>query len=161
MAAETKKQKEIIETEKQVGKFSIVGAANTVLDISLFNFGIKFFSWLPWQANVFSTSIAMASSFYFNKKWTFKDKSSADALKLLKFIVFTLFSAYVINTGMVYILTSVFTTPGIWAYSIIQALGFGGIFSQTFVINNFAKCWGIAFAMVWNFITYKKWVFTK
>ena len=161
MVEKTKKQKEIIETEKQVGKFSIVGASNTVLDISLFNFGIKFFSWLPWQANVFSTSIAMASSFYFNKKWTFNDNSSADAIKLIKFILFTLFSAYVINTGIVYILTSKLTAPGLWAYSVIRFMGLDSFFGQSFVVNNFAKCWGIAFAMVWNFITDKKWVFIK
>ena len=50
-------------------KFVIVGIGNTILDFGLMNI---FSIFIPAAfANFLSTGIAMISSFYFNKKWTF------------------------------------------------------------------------------------------
>lgn len=174
MLKKTKKQihNEIMETEKQVGKFSLVGVLNTILDMILYNLLIVTFALAPHVATVFSAGIAMVNSFYWNKKRTFKDNRKTNIGQMLRFILATIVGVFIIQTFVVYFLTKIWLYPGNLAITMVDIIGLSKnsaasgwlnfpLFSGDFVFNNFAKCWGVGFGMVWNFVLYKKWVFEK
>src|SRR3989304_2878423 len=81
----------------QVGKFAVVGAINTMIDVIILNalvflgfaatiivFGQKFLI-----ANIISVAAAMVNSFILNKQWTFKSVDKENIyLEIIKFFVF-------------------------------------------------------------------------
>ena len=146
---------------KQVGKFGIVGISNTVIDLGIFNVLNQVFSVYVVYANIVSVSLAIINSYIWNKKWTFRDESKDDLpQEFTKFVAFSLIGLG-IQTFIVWVLADKWTVSGEFVYDIIKALSLDGIFSFDFVINNWAKVWGIALALSWNFIAYKKIVFKE
>lgn len=149
------------ETAKQAGKFGIVGILNTVIDLGIFNVLSQVFGVYVVTANLISVSAAIVNSYIWNKNWTFKDKSSSHLVEqFIKFVVFSVVGMG-IQTFMVWLLATKWTVSGLFAYNIVDFIGLESIFNQTFVVNNWAKVWGIGFALIWNFIAYKKWTFKK
>lgn len=149
------------ETAKQAGKFGLVGILNTVIDLGLFNLLTQVFGVYVVAANIVSVSVAIINSYIWNKNWTFQDKSKTGLVEqFTKFVVFSLIGMG-IQTFMVWLLATKWTVSGLWAYSVVNFIGLERIFSQSFVLNNWAKVWGIGFTLIWNFIAYKKWTFKK
>jgi putative flippase GtrA len=154
-------KKEAKETAKQAGKFGLVGIMNTAIDLGVFNVLSQVFGLYVVAANVISVSIAIINSYLWNKNWTFQDKEKKDVLgQFAKFVSFSLVGMG-IQTFMVWLLATQWTVSGTWAYSIVDFIGLEKIFSESFVIVNWAKVWGIGLALIWNFIAYKKWTFKK
>jgi hypothetical protein len=60
---------------------------------------------------------------------------------------------------MIWLLADKWTITGEWVYSIVRFIGLDSIFAEAFVINNWAKVWGIGLALIWNFFAYRKWTF--
>jgi putative flippase GtrA len=75
------------------------------------------------------------------------------------FFAVTAFGLYVLQNGVITILTQVWTWPVELATSIIHLLRLDSIFSDEFVRANCAKVAAIATSMVWNYTMYKKVVF--
>ncbi|MFZ2560174.1 MAG: GtrA family protein [Candidatus Nanoperiomorbaceae bacterium] len=136
-------------------KFTIVGVGNTVLDFGLMNI---FSLFLPMPIpNFLSTGLSMLSSFYFNKKWTFDSHHKSRKTltrEIILFFVFTMIGLWVIQTPLMYLLTSI-TPPGLRHLLTVHL----GVYWTTFFINNFAKAIASIVSLTWNFLTYKHFVF--
>ena len=136
-------------------KFVIVGIGNTVLDFGLMNiFSLVLPTPIP---NFLSTGIAMLSSFYFNKKWTFDSHSKSRKelrREIVLFFIFTIIGIWVIQTPLMYLISNSIphSIHGFIAMRI-------GTHWANFIIINFAKVIASVFSMTWNFITYKQIVF--
>lgn len=154
----------------QVGKFAVVGAINTLIDIIILNtlvfLGftaiIVFFEQKFLIANIISVAAAMVNSFILNKQWTFKSTDKKNIyLEIVKFFIITIIGMFIVHQlifNMLY-----FNLPFISSMmiSMIHFLKLNGIFSDEFVILNFSKIIAIFGSLVWNFIGYKFIVFNK
>ena len=143
---------------RQLGKFGAVGAANTFLDFFIFNFASKFLGFPLLLANTVSTTIAMVFSFVVNRKVVFKKGDGSAALQAVTFYAVTAFGLYVIQNGIIHILTTMWTAPLIAMTHTLRQLGLHA-FTDAFYINNGAKAVGTVASLAWNFVTYKKVVF--
>lgn len=149
------------ETVKQAGKFGIVGIINTLIDLGIYNFLIFIFGMYAVYASMISVSVAIVNSYIWNKKWTFKDDSTKDLVpQFIKFVAFSLVGMG-IQASMIWLLADKWTVTGEFAFGIVKLVKLNGIFSNDFVIANWAKAWGIGVALIWNFVAYKKWTFKK
>lgn len=154
-------KKKANETAKQAGKFGLVGIMNTVIDLGIFNVLSQVFGVYVVVANIISVGVAIVNSYIWNKNWTFQDKSKENSVgKFAKFVIFSLIGMG-LQTFMVWLLATKWTVSGVWVFSVVELIGLDKIFAESFVINNWAKVWGIGLALVWNFIAYKKWTFNK
>jgi putative flippase GtrA len=145
----------------QITKFASVGILNTIIDFGLYNLFIKFFLLMPPLASIFSATLAMLNSFLLNKKWTFKSEARTDLIQIIKFLAFTLFGIFVIQSFFIIFLTNYFLFFGDTVYNLITLLNLNRFLGYDFISYNFAKLVGVSFALIWNFYTYKKWVFKK
>lgn len=138
---------------KKGARFALVGLANTLLDFALMNIFAHF---LPWAwPNILSTGIAMLSSFYFNKKWTFgsRDKSRRELRReILLFFAFTAAGIWLIQTPLMYWIAS-------WGFLHQIFAGVLPQISTNFLVANFAKAAASVASLTWNFVTYQKFVF--
>lgn len=140
------------------GKFGIVGALNTLLDFSIYNVLSSVFKFTLVQSNIISTTIAMVFSFSANKKLVFKAGSHSVLRQGILFAVVTAFGLYVIQTGTIKLLTDVWVAP--IALGLRVAHGLGIIGHDTFLSKNGAKAVATALSLTWNYIMYKKVVFS-
>lgn len=154
---------------KQIGKFSVVGVINTIIDISVLNFLVKIlnfrtqitiigFSFL--LANIISVTIAMINSYFLNKYWTFRAKEKKNILQeALKFFFITILGMYVIHQ----LVFNLFYSYWLWpTYQLIKIMHLVNIYFLDDLIKiNLAKVIAIGFSLVWNFLGYKIWVFKK
>ena len=153
----TKKKRAAGAEAAQVGKFGIVGVLNTLIDF-IFNALGKFAGWPPIPANVVSTSVAMIFSFFANKRVVFKVTGGSVVKQAVIFLVTTAFGLYVIQNGIIFLLTNTWTAPVHLVVSIVRGIGIK-LFSDAFYINNSAKAVATVASLTWNYIMYKKLVF--
>jgi putative flippase GtrA len=144
---------------KRVGKFGLVGIINTLIDFVIYNVLFGILGLDVRIANIISTTCAMIFSFTANKQLVFGRGSGSLVKQAVVFYAVTAFGLYVLQTGTIHILTDIWTTPLHVAVSIIHGLGFGEVFSDTFIINNGAKAVGTVLSLTWNYMMYKKVVF--
>lgn len=145
----------------EVVRFAGVGVINTIIDFVLYNILINILLFLPHWASIFSATIAMTNSFLLNKSWTFKSKERLGLSQVLKFLGFTLFGIFIIQSFFIILLTEYWPVPGNTAYYLLTLLNLNHFLSYDFINQNLAKVIGVSFALIWNFYTYKKWVFKK
>lgn len=129
---------------KRFAKFSIIGSLNFLVDIIILNslsyitgFNKGFF------AAVFSAIsflIANINSYYFNRKWTFKDNSENSRYKV--FLTVSIIGVF-INVIVVYGFTEYLSQP---------------YFSDT-VWMNISKIIATGLVVFFNYFSYKKYVF--
>ncbi|MBF0343897.1 MAG: GtrA family protein [Nitrospirae bacterium] len=133
---------------RQFLTFALIGMLNTLVDLLVMNVetlltGLKHGLPFALQKGV-SFMTAVFFSYYFNKRFTFHDKSTdKDKKKLVQFFIIS-------SVGMtinVMVATLVVTLAGRYA----------NINSQV-MVNVGALC-GTASGLIWNFIGYKLWVF--
>ncbi len=156
----TKKQAE--PEVARVGKFAGVGVLNTLIDFAILNVLSSSYVGLSLiVANIISTSVAMVFSFFANKRVVFKQEHGNPLMQAVLFFAVTGFGLWVLQSGIIYVLTVAWVSPLKLAYSIVKAIGLGGIFSEAFVIKNGAKVFATLVSLTWNYIAYKKVVFKK
>jgi putative flippase GtrA len=143
---------------KRVGKFGLVGIANTLIDFGIYNFASKFLGWTLIEANTLSTTVAMTFSFFANRQLVFEPGRGSMARQAAVFFAVTAFGLYIIQNGIIHLLTSEWRGPLEWGTHIVRQ---GGIklFSDAFWINNGAKAVATVASLTWNYIMYKKVVF--
>lgn len=125
-------------------RFVIVGIANTSLDFAILNILVAF--GLPKiAANTISTGISMAFSFFMNKKWTFNSKSKNYVREMVLFLLFTLFGLWIIQNGVMWLILHFMPEFGL----------------PDWVLTNFAKLAASIPSLVWNYLTYNRFVFNK
>lgn len=124
-------------------RFGLVGAANTALDFGLLLVLANFFAVPHVIANIISSSIAFVSSFFANKKYTFKTTGQSVIREMILFTIVTLFGLWVIQSAIITLLT-----PPIQSIVTNDTI--------TLVI---AKLVATLASLTWNYILYSKIVF--
>lgn len=126
---------------KQASKFGLVGILNTGIDFAIFNLGHSIFGLGTVTANVISTTIAMIISFMINRHYVFTGSSNRAVRQAILFLVVTALGLYILQNGVIYIVTTYV------------------LHSNDIVASNIAKLVGTVASLVWNFILYKLVVF--
>jgi putative flippase GtrA len=83
-------------------KFSFVGVINTIITLLTIWIFVNIFSSSHYLANIAGYVFGVLNSYFFNKIWTFSNKSKV-SVTLVKFVVVFGIS-YLIQLGMLYIL---------------------------------------------------------
>ena|SRR5579872_2257304 len=135
---------------KLILKFGIVGVFNTLLDYTIFQvlvfaFDIKAPVFI-FLANTTSTTIAAINSFFLNKKWTFQNKSERYMRQFAIFFVINIFSIGISDASLI-----LFNH----LFPIYVMVGHISLRSTLFT-----KVMAVAITMVFNFVAYRKFVFT-
>lgn len=115
-------------------KFSIVGIANTAIDLFLFLFLTQIIHWHVLPANILSYSTGIINSFIINKIWTFKDRRpfSKSLTPFMRFILINL-SSLILSTFFVWLLSQFFSVVISKAFSIVITLIWNYSFTRLLV----------------------------
>ena len=125
-------------------RFAIVGGANTALDFLLLflfvNLGVN-----KIGANYLSTGISLIFSFFANKSFTFKNKSSNAKKQFGIFLLVTITGLWVLQPIIIWIITSTL---------------------ESYVSNDsyllfIAKLIATVASLTWNYLLYSRLVFKK
>ena len=126
-------------------RFVMVGGANTAIDFVFYNLLSKILGLALPVANMMSSFIAMLFSFFMNKKWTFRSDSKNYPREIVLFFVFTIISIWVIQSGTIWLVESIFTEID-W---------------QNFWAKNLLKLFASVPSLTWNYLTYNRFVFKE
>ena len=128
-------------------RFAVIGGFNTILDFIIL-FGLTVVGVSSVVANIFSTGVTFILSFILNKKVTFKsgNRTKSELIReMILFTVVTLFGLWVIQSGVIY-----FVSGLLRSFSLNDS-----------IVLFLAKIIATGFSLVWNFVLYKKVVFTS
>ena len=130
----------------KIFRFGLVGIANTFVDYALFNLVVFFLSILNpvglVACNVLSFFGANVNSYFMNKRWTFEDRGHWSNKEYLVFLLCSL-GGLAINCSVIFFLSHAYINSQ-WSF---------------FVNLNVAKLLATVASMVWNFCSYRAFVF--
>jgi len=127
---------------RRLGKFALVGAAGAVIDFAVFNLLRVGLDAPLVAANILSVCCAIASNFYWNRRWTFAEASGrAVTLPLTRFVTVSLIGL-ALNTGL--LVLGVRLLPA-WLTEPWRA--------------NVAKAVAIGLVLIWNYLLNRHWTF--
>lgn len=130
-------------SSKKLVRFAIIGGLNTVIDFALL-FLLTGAGLSIWVANICSTSVSLAFSFFANRSFTF-GASAGGVKQVIAFLAVTLL--------------------GLWGLQPLVMHLFGAFFPgglQTAGLSLFvAKVIATVASMTWNFLLYQKLVFAR
>lgn len=134
----------------QASRFILIGLMNTAIDFAVLNLLMYLTGIYQGKGiiglNVVSFAVAVTNSYFWNKRWTFKDRDKKGmAEEFAQFLGVTLVGLAV-NSSVVYLITTY----------ILPVFGIG---PQLWV--NLAKAAATGFSLIWNFAGYKFLVFKK
>ncbi len=119
----------------RVGRFSIVGALNTLVDIAVFMALLKLFAVPLVTANLLAFAVALANSYVMNRLWTFGDSTAPhDLATISRFLSCNVAGALLATAAL----------------AILARVGLPVLA---------AKVLSIAVSMVWNYLTMRHLVF--
>ena len=142
----------------RVGKFGLVGVLNTFIDFGCYNLLSSLVGLNLVQSNIISTSVAMTISFLANRRLVFKKRHTPMLKQAVLFFVVTAFGMYILQTGTIKILTEIWLTPVGLVLGMAHALNIWGY--DGFLAKNSAKVIATLLSLTWNYIMYKKVVFS-
>lgn len=120
---------------RQMIKFAIVGAFNTVLDIGLYYILTRFLLLYYLLAKALSFGVAVTSAFILNRKFTFRDKSPNQMKQYIRFWLVAL-GGVGLNLLIVYLLVE-----------------------KARLFDMVAVLIAVAIVFFWNFTMSRLWVF--
>jgi putative flippase GtrA len=126
-------------------RFGLVGIVNTLIDVVLYT--VLTLLGLPiLVANFISTTAGMTFSFFTNRTFTFRAKTSSRRAALLQVVLFVLV-----------------TTVGLWVIQPLVILAttplVESVLSQDALVVLVPKLFGVGVALVWNYVLYRYVVF--
>ena len=131
---------------KQFAKFGIVGFLNTSLDFGVLNIlSLKYGIYSGVRVagiNPLSFIVALVNSFFWNKYWTFEEKTAPEAKEAVKFFLVAAIGV-LINTSIVFMFTKYFPVNGLTEAQVL----------------NLGKALATGFSLIWNFLGMKIFVF--
>jgi putative flippase GtrA len=129
---------------RELTKFGVVGAINYVLDVGLFNLLILGpLEDKPLTAKGIATAVAATSSYFMNRHWTWRHRASSGLVR--EYGLFILLSAI-----------ALLITVGCLAF------GEYVLDQQSWLARNlWGNVVGVGAAMVFRFLTFKRWVFLE
>jgi putative flippase GtrA len=139
-----------------IGKFGLVGVFNTLIDFTIYNI-LSSNGLTLVESNLVSTTVAMIFSFFANKRLVFKKAGGNLVREVVLFWLVTAFGVYVLQTGVIKLLTDIWVTP---LNDLVALAHTAGVTTHdAFIIKNGAKIIGTVVSLTWNFFMYKKVVF--
>ena len=127
-------------TAKQFAKFVMVGLVNTAIDFFIYfslTRGTDFFEQHLLSANIIAFSIAATNSFFWNKKWTFRDQGKNYHVQYSKFLI--------VSIGGLLLSQGIFVL-GVHYLKISDII---------------TKLAAVVIITFWNFALNKRWTFRK
>lgn len=119
----------------RIGRFSIVGVLNTLVDLGVFLLLVKVFSMPVVPANLLAFGVSLANSYLLNRFWTFHDSGTPHSVgNIARFLAFN-------------------STGALLATAALSALVTLGV--PVLV----AKLLSIGVSMTWNYLTMRHFVF--
>lgn len=138
--------------------FGMVGGANCLLDVALFNLLTgRLFGMSRITANTIAVSCAITSSFVLNSTMVFHWDRPWNPPVILRFLLVTFFAGYIVQNSVIALLSYRWTWPARMAQSIINGhlnRGWAEV-----VDRNLVKLVAVGAAMFGNFFGYKWFVF--
>jgi putative flippase GtrA len=133
---------------QKAAKFAVVGGINTVLDFLLFNFFAHVFKTSAFglqtviTAQILSASIVVPVSYILNRCFTFSSNKSHKET-FWRYILISFFNAWILQTAVIALVVHASNALGLLAQNKI-------------LLDNIAKCFGIALGMISNFFFYHR-----
>ncbi len=118
-------------------RYLIIGTSTFVIDFGIFNFLKLKLDFEPIVANLTSTFLSLFYNFSMSNFWTFKLGKSQQMKKLSKYAILAVLN-YLFGNGAMYL-----------------------FIEYTDLNHNLAKVLITLMIISWNFLLYKKWVFTE
>lgn len=145
-----------------IARFISVGIANTLIDFSIYNIlTLKRINFSRIRANLVSTTIAMVFSFFANQRFVFESHGNNILVQAVLFYAVTAFGLYVLQNLVIFTLSKKWTFIPDLAIRIVHFVKLGRVLSDEFVSKNTAKIVGTVVSLTWNFIMYKRVVFSR
>lgn len=134
--------------------FAAIGVVNTAIDAGIFvllhSFGLGII-----VANLISTSVAIIVSYLLNSKFTFTHSGGLTKEKAVKFIGITLTGQWILQPVIIYIAMHAMRGVGFESYVMSMTANWQEI------VALLAKMCAIPATLVWNYVLYRRVVFTK
>lgn len=130
-------------------RYGVAGGVNTLVDFGILNLLIWIFQATAGVALVLCNGVAFAvasiNAYFLHKVWTFEEKSNSSAGQYVLFLVCAV-GGLVVNSLVIYLLTKLIFPPD-WISPVLWA--------------NIAKACATAASMIWNYLTYRQFVFRE
>lgn len=134
-------------------KFLAVGGVGFILNAAIYWILPHSFRWNPSLANLFGAAVAIFSNFNLNNIWTFQGKRITGLAgylwKLLHFYAASAFGVIVIQTGVIFLGTSLIGA------GTLRLLGFGISYHWVYFLA------GTSLLVIWNFFAYNKFIWNR
>lgn len=148
-------------------RFAAVGVLNTAVDYGIFITLTKLLrlplGWV-WIAKLVSGSVAIALSFYLNRRWVFRSVGGGHT-QAVRFLATTLVGVIGIQTSFTQLFASRYTSPGRSLFDVLKDLGLHGdlpsVVTEPLAIKTAAFVIATAASMTFNFVLYRYWVFSS
>lgn len=138
-------------------RFVAAGILNTGIDFLIFNLAIFAFGLRPWVANLCSTTIAMALSYFINKELVFQDRKAMSHTQFLAFIAVTAIGLWGLQTAIVISVSAVFqSTAPLQLFGIHRHVA-----ADNWLVANFAKAVATVASAIWNYFWYDRVIFVN
>lgn len=135
---------ELIKKHKnRFSRFALVGFASTAIDFTIL-LTLKTLGWPIIPANITSSAVAFIFSFSANKKYTFKTTDTNIVREISLYILLTLIGIWGLQSIVIW-LTLTPLTHLLWGNKDYAVLA--------------SKLIATGVSMVWNYVTYSKFVF--
>lgn len=116
-------------------KFALVGTSGTVVDFGLLNLLIQVFGFSLVAANTCSFSAAVFNNFIWNRLWTFPESRERPFLPQLAQFTLVNIVGWVINTGILWSLSTYVLTAPLWGYNLAKVIATVVVLFWNFGIN--------------------------
>ena len=123
---------------RQFVRYAIIGAGNTALDFGMYAIltrGFDFWRAHYLWANAFTFTTVVTWSFYWNKRWAFKNEEARHKEQYVKFVIVTIVGIAIAQAAL---------------YTGVQVFGWHDILTKVFVAP---------IVVIWNFLAYRLWAF--
>jgi len=132
---------------RRFSKFLVVGAANTLLSLAVFNLLIAFTGSGAPAANAVAYAFGIANSYFWNRRWTFADRRHVPAARTFPRFVFTNLAGLGITTAVVAALEHI--SAGVPSVAALPRP----------LLLNVIEALAIMVGLAWNFTVSKHWAF--
>jgi putative flippase GtrA len=146
---------------QQFGFFFVAGVLTTLLDFFIYNLLTRPpVRWPRIRANCVSVTVAICFSFTVNLFFVFQPEGGHVMDRVVRFLIVTTFSAYVLQNLVIFVTSQVWLLPvrtAVWAsryFVLTRSLG------DDFVKRNSVKLMAVSVGLVWNFLWYRFFVFS-
>ena len=142
--------------------FCGIGIMTTAVDFGIFNLLTRpSFGWRRIPANCVSVATAMAWSFLANWFIVFQPGGHDWLERAGRFLVTTVFSAFVLQNLVLYLTSYVWKWPANFAVFVVGKLRLKHRLDDDMVSRNTCKALAVAAGLAWNFCWYKFFVYAK